>query len=449
MCRNCGALVGANETNCSACGAPGDSAGAVAGRDAAQPQAQTPIYDNETVRFARAVFNRPYIFTIVFIVANVFVFLLVWSSSGLSSDALLEPPSSVLIAYGAKLNYLIKQNHEWWRFVTPIFIHIGVVHLLVNMYGLWMIGPYVERLYGSAKFVVLWIATGIAGDVASYFTVRPDLAVGSFGRFLFSSGDGPAAGASGALFGLIGVLFIFGIKFRHELPEGFKRAFGTGLLPIILLNLFIGYAWRSQTISIGNSAHLGGLFVGALFGLTMKYKRPNEQDSTTIVWRILKYAALALVVVSFVMIARHFNDQSYTAVARQMPQNDAIKFRSYLEAISKGEEAYVDASNNGDKGKIEGAIAQLENAPKIDEQADALRDELKSLLTRMKELETTAKQGGGAPPRSSEKEKQKLDSDFEAWQKKVVELIKTEGAKYGIKLTDPPATDASGGEKGK
>ncbi|HYJ46861.1 MAG TPA: rhomboid family intramembrane serine protease, partial [Pyrinomonadaceae bacterium] len=189
VCQNCGALVGASETSCSACGAAKDVSGDAA---VAQPQAQTPVYDRETIRFAHAILSRPYIFTIIFLAANVFVFLLMWSSSGLTTNTLWEPPVPVLLAYGAKLNYLINYNQEWWRFVTPIFIHIGAAHLLINMYGLWMLGPYVERLYGSAKFVVLWVATGVAGVVASYFCVRPDLAVGPVGRFLFRNGDGPS-----------------------------------------------------------------------------------------------------------------------------------------------------------------------------------------------------------------------------------------------------------------
>ena len=98
--------------------------------------------------------------------------------------------------------------------------------------------------------------TGVAGVVASYLTVGPDTQLGNIGRFLFKTEDVPSAGASGALFGLVGVLFVFGIKFRHELPEGFKRAFGTGLLPMIIINLFIGYLGRGF---IDNAAHLGGL----------------------------------------------------------------------------------------------------------------------------------------------------------------------------------------------
>jgi hypothetical protein len=72
----------------------------------------------------------------------------------------------------------------------------------------------------------------------------------------------------------VGVLFVFGIKFRRELPEGFKRVFGTGMLPIIFINLFIGFVGRDF---IGNSAHLGGLFAGAALAVFVDYRRPNAR----------------------------------------------------------------------------------------------------------------------------------------------------------------------------
>jgi membrane associated rhomboid family serine protease len=411
---------------------------------AEQHQAPQQVHDNEAIRFARAVLSRPYIFTIIFLISNFFVFLLMWSSSGLSSAALWEPSYPVLIAYGAKLNFLIKENHEWWRFVTPIFIHIGLAHLLVNMYGLWMIGPYVERLYGSAKFVALWVVTGIAGVMASYLSLRPGMAVGPVGRFLFRATDGPAAGASGALFGLIGVLFVFGIKFRHELPEGFKRAFGTGLLPVIVINLFIGYIGRGF---IDNAAHLGGLLSGALFGLAIGYKRPGERASIAIFWHILQAAALALVMVSFVMVARHFRDYhpvvDQPATLEHAPEGDTSSFTSYLETLSTGDKAFVKAFNDGDKSGIDSAIEQLDHAPQLSEKSEALRNELKSLLTRVKDADVAAKQRGNG--RARDQERKKLLIDFEAWRKKQVELIKTEGENYGIKLVEPdsPKPDVS------
>ena len=131
-----------------------------------------------------------------------------------------------------------------------MFIHVNLPHVLINMYSLWMVGPYVEKLYGSAKFVFFWVMTGVAGVVASYLTVaKPGTTIGPIARFIFKTNDVPSAGASGALFGLVGVLFVFGIKFRHELPEGFKRAFGTGLLPVIMINLFIGFVGRGEELT--------------------------------------------------------------------------------------------------------------------------------------------------------------------------------------------------------
>src|SRR6266704_3540287 len=234
VCRNCGALIGAGETSCQVCGAP-----------LTQSAAALPLHERYAIGYARAVLSRPYIFTIIFLVANLFVFMLMWQSSGMSNSALWPGfPESVLVAYGAKTNYWIHNEHQYWRFVTPIFIHVNLPHILINMYSLWVIGPWVEKLYGSATFVVFWVATGIVGVLGSYLTVIPGSHPGVIASFLIKNHDSPSAGASGALFGLVGVLFVFGVKYRRELPDGFKRAFGTGMLPIILLNLAIGFVGR-------------------------------------------------------------------------------------------------------------------------------------------------------------------------------------------------------------
>ena len=257
------------------------------------------------MNYARAVLSRPYFFTIVFIVANLFIFLLMWEASGMSSSVLWTGfPEGVLLDFGAKKNYYIFYEHQYWRLVTPIFIHVNLPHILINMYSLWVIGPWVEKLYGAAKFVVFWVVTGIAGVVASYLTVIPGSHPGLISSFLIKSHDDPSAGASGALFGLVGVLFVFGIKYRHELPEGFKRAFGTGMLPVILLNLGIGFMARGI---IDNAAHMGGLLSGAAFAAVVSYKRPGASTGVTIAWRVLQVTALVLVLVCFFMAARHFD----------------------------------------------------------------------------------------------------------------------------------------------
>ena len=294
LCRNCGSLIGASETVCHVCGAARQTG----------PPPPIPLREHHAISYARAILSRPYIFTVVFLIANFFVFLLMWQASEMSSLALWGSfPESVLLSFGAKTNYAIHHDREWWRFVTPVFIHVNLPHLLINMYGLWILGPWVEKLYGSARFVVFWILTGIAGVVASYLTVIPGARPGLLGSFLIKREDFPSAGASGALFGLIGVLFVFGLKYRRELPEGFKRAFGTGLLPVILLNVAIGFVGRGV---IDNAAHMGGLVAGMALTAVVDYKRPGQSTRVTIAWRGAQIAALLLVLASFYFVKRNF-----------------------------------------------------------------------------------------------------------------------------------------------
>jgi membrane associated rhomboid family serine protease len=105
---------------------------------------------------------------------------------------------------------------------------------------------------------------------------------------------------------MIGVLFVFGLKYRRELPEGFKRAFGTGMLPVILLNLGIGFALRGL---IDNAAHLGGLLSGAALAAIVSYKRPGQSAGVTIAWRVAQIAALLVVAISFYFVAKDFDIQ--------------------------------------------------------------------------------------------------------------------------------------------
>src|SRR5438132_14356261 len=149
---------------------------------------QLPLRERYNLSYARAILSRPYIFTIVFLVLNFFVFLLMWQVSGMSSGVLWGGfPETVLLAFGAKTNYLIGYDHEYWRLVTPVFIHVNLPHVLINMYSLSVIGPWVEKLYGSAKFVVFWVATGIVGVLASYLTVIPGSHPGVVARFLMKT----------------------------------------------------------------------------------------------------------------------------------------------------------------------------------------------------------------------------------------------------------------------
>ena len=404
MCRSCGAIVGAGATQCAVCGAP----------TAAQPS-DYQAADRETVRFARAVLNRPYKFTIALLVANIFIFLLMWESSGTAFAVLQRGfPDAVLITYGAKVNYLINPPYnQWWRFVTPIFVHIDILHLLMNMFSLLILGPFVEKLYGSAKFVVFWVATGIAGTVGSYLTIRPNLAHGVFGSFIFHATDVPSAGASGALFGLVGVLFVFGIKYRRELPEGFKRVFGTGLLPIIFINLFIGFIGRSF---IGNSAHLAGLFSGAALALFVDYRRPGVRASITAIWRVLQVISLAIIVVAGYKVVRNFNRP---VLAVNVPSANTINFLNYVSAMTQVQEKVSAAIHNNDVNDVPAVTQRAMQAPVPDARAGELRTRLLVILSSLT--------NGNA---SGQKPDQKTVDQYAQWTKEYEEWLKSAAKSY-------------------
>jgi hypothetical protein len=259
--------------------------------------------------------------------------------------------------------------------------------------------------------------TGVAGVVASYLTVRPALATSGLARFIFKAIDEPSAGASGALFGLVGVLFVFGIKFRHELPEGFKRAFGTGMLPVIMINLFIGFLGRGF---IDNAAHLGGLLSGAALAVVVDYRRPGESPKIAIVWRVLQIAALALVAISFLKVAQNFN-------APQSPQVIHITsrdiFLNYVNVLNQAHETVAAVVHDGDVSSVDLTIQQLQLTVAPDAQAQELKQHLIDLLVRTKSQASP----GPSPQTGPRQEKlnDKLLEEFAGWNKDYDAWLKT------------------------
>jgi len=169
--------------------------------------------------------------TYIFLGVNLIVFLLMTLAGG-STD------QRVLVAFGAKVNSLI-QAGEVWRLLTSNFIHIGIMHLIFNLYALWALGPLTERSFGHRRFFVIYIFSGIGGSIAS---------------FLFSTAL--SAGASGAIFGLLGALLYYSFK----RPDLWKSGLGMNLVLVILVNFGLGLTQPG----IDNFAHLGGLLTGAI-----------------------------------------------------------------------------------------------------------------------------------------------------------------------------------------
>jgi hypothetical protein len=285
------------------------------------------------------------------------------------------------------------------------------------MYSLWIVGPYVEKLYGSAKFIVFWVVTGVVGVVASYLTVRPQAPSGILGGFLFRTIDGPSAGASGALFGLVGVLFVFGIKFRRELPEGFKRAFGTGMLPIIVINLVIGYLARGM---IDNAAHLGGLLSGAALATVVQYRRPGERRGVAAAWRVLQLLAVVIVAVSFFGAAKNFRRSLALATTAVSGPGTPQDFFLYVGAMNQLQEKTVAVIQNYDVSNLEAVSQKAIQAPAPDAKAAELRNRLLVILSQ---LTAATPSPGSTGPRKPPMDAKAVEA-FQQWRKEYEEWMK-------------------------
>lgn len=182
--------------------------------------------------------NKP-IITYILIFINIVMFLLMYMLGNGSEN------TNTLIDFGANYILLTKAG-EYYRLITSGFLHIGVIHLLLNMYSLYIVGSQVEYFYGKVKYVIIYLFSLIMG---SLFTVA------------LSSVNTVSAGASGAIFGLLGSILYFGIKYRGYIGNSLVNQ----IVPVVVLNLIIGFT----TPGIGNAAHIGGLIGGYLISMAV------------------------------------------------------------------------------------------------------------------------------------------------------------------------------------
>lgn len=171
------------------------------------------------------------------------------------SQSLFLPDTETLIAVGAKDPVKLAAG-QWWRLVTPVFIHVGLLHFAVNSYMLNVVGRQLEQVLGGVWFIVIYLVSGVAGNVASA---------------IFSANL--SAGASGAIFGLLGagLLLEQTVGARVRAMTGKRPAMGA-YFSTIALNLAFGFI----VPFVDNSAHLGGLVAGYALGFAMVRVRANN-----------------------------------------------------------------------------------------------------------------------------------------------------------------------------
>ncbi|MBS4191290.1 rhomboid family intramembrane serine protease [Bacillus sp. FJAT-49705] len=256
-------------------------------------------------------YGKPF-FTYMFMAIQIAMFLFLEWKGG-STD------TSNLIKYGAKFNPLILEG-EWWRFFTPIFLHIGLLHLLMNTLALYYLGTAVERIFGNMRFLFIYITAGFCGSLAS---------------FIFS--QNLSAGASGAIFGCFGAMLYFGVIY----PNLFFRTMGFNMIIVLGINLVFGFTMPG----IDNAGHIGGLIGGFLATGIVHFPKQKKPWLQLLLLVITALTITGLLKFGFNEPGRLLNEQSAIVMADnylKMEEYDKVKsiLHEYSNESSASAEVY-------------------------------------------------------------------------------------------------------------
>ena len=198
----------------------------------------------DTERINKMLKTKKPILTYLLIGINIIIFALMYIFGKGSED------TNTLIKFGA--NYApLTTSGQYFRLITSAFLHIGFIHLICNMYALYVVGPNIESFYGKGKGLVIYLYSAIMGSLFA---------------LVLSPSNVVLAGASGAIFGLFGALLYFGYNYRGYIGNHLINQ----IIPVIILNLFIGF----MIPGISNEAHIGGL----IGGVAVSYMLGTSED---------------------------------------------------------------------------------------------------------------------------------------------------------------------------
>jgi len=216
----------------------------------------------------------------------------------------------LLIRFGASYGPYIRRG-EYFRLIMPAFLHVGMLHFLINAYALYILGRILEQMYGYGRFALIYVGCGI-GSAALSMAASPYV----------------SAGASGAIFGISGAMLVAGYRHREAVPPHWKRAFGRGILPFILLNLILGF-FVGRWLPIDNWCHIGGLLTGILLALVIPPPKPNVEDwpAPEASGRFQISALLPILLVAAGMLWAFKSFRTYSEVTRLLEQGERFVAR--------------------------------------------------------------------------------------------------------------------------
>jgi rhomboid protease GluP len=204
--------------------------------------------------------NAGYRITPILVILNLLYFIIILFAGA----NIINPDAELLFNAGGNFG-VVTVNGQWWRLITCMFIHGGIMHLLVNMYALIYIGLMLEPILGKARFLSAYFLTGVVASITS-IAIHPQIV---------------AVGASGAIFGMFGVYLA--LLTTNILPKETKKATLINIVLYVALNLANG-----MKAGIDNAAHVGGLTSGIVVGYAYYYSLKHFE------WKGIKYATISI-----------------------------------------------------------------------------------------------------------------------------------------------------------
>ena len=285
--------------------------------EAAQRGEDSPIQRVEPAPWLRSQSSSMAVTQAIFGI-NVAVFV----AMSLAGVSMLDNPSGQdLVHWGANFGPLTVSG-QWWRLLTCVFIHGGLLHIAINMWCLWNLGRLAESLYGHWTFAAVYLITGLAASLASLIWNPVVLSVG----------------ASGAIFGIAGALIASFYLGEFSLP----RAAMSGVLRSVLI--FAGYSlvFGAMSRSTDNAAHVGGLLMGLLLGALIALVAPQHDDAVRrvgvlLAGIVLVYGGAAWLHHSHAYVLHAANGQ------RLLTENNADQAIAELQTAVRQRPGYVPA----------------------------------------------------------------------------------------------------------
>lgn len=260
----------------------------------------------------RALFSRPT--PVTYALIAVIVAIYVWC---LSIDYAVfgewDASPRISLYLGANWPPPIHGEGQWWRTLSSVFLHGGLLHLGFNAYALYVLGPMVERFSGSARYFILIVAAGLGGAIAS---------------LMWSSA--PSVGISGSIFGLVGALLGIIRKFQDDLPDKLAAGVRRGMIQIALINLGIGLVLPM----IDNAAHIGGFVTGFVVASVMQSQLRPQKGSPQ------RAASFAIILAGLCAISMlKMRDQRHTCGRSE--QSFMVCYGKYMQEL-QGEDVTPD-----------------------------------------------------------------------------------------------------------